>query len=51
LFGAVVDATEAAVIDSLFRADTVDGRDGHTVPALPVERTLAMLSAAGRLAR
>jgi len=50
-FGAVVDATEAAVIDSLFRADTVQGRDGHTVPGLPVERTLAMLSAAGRLAR
>lgn len=50
-FGAVVDATEAAVIDSLFRADTVEGRDGHTVPGLPVERTLAMLSVAGRLAR
>lgn len=49
-FGAVVDATEAAVIDSLFRADTVQGRDGHVVPALPVERTLALLSAAGRLA-
>jgi D-aminopeptidase len=48
-FGAVVDATEAAVIDSLFRADTVQGRDGHTVPGLPVERTLALLSAAGRL--
>jgi D-aminopeptidase len=51
LFGAVVDATEAAIIDSLFRADTVEGRDRHTVPGLPVERTLAMLSAAGRLAR
>jgi D-aminopeptidase len=50
-FGAVVDATEAAVIDSLFRADTVQGRDGHTVPGLPVERTLALLSAAGRLGR
>lgn len=50
-FGAVVDATEAAVLDSMFRADTVQGRDGHVVPGLPVERTLALLAAAGRLAR
>jgi len=49
-FGAVVDATEAAVIDSLFRADTVEGRDGHVVPGLPVDRTLGLLAAAGRLA-
>jgi len=49
-FGAVVDATEAAVLDSLFRADTVEGRDGHVVPGLPVDRTLQLLSAAGRLA-
>jgi len=49
-FGAVVDATEAAVLDSLFRADTVEGRDGHVVPGLPVERTLELLAAAGRLA-
>jgi D-aminopeptidase len=48
-FGAVVDATEAAVVDSLFRADTVEGRDGHVVPGLPVERTLELLAAAGRL--
>jgi D-aminopeptidase len=48
-FGAVVDATEAAVLDSLFRADTIEGRDGHVVPGLPVERTLALLAAAGRL--
>jgi D-aminopeptidase len=49
-FGAVVDATEAAVIDSLFQADTVEGRDGHVVPGLPVDRTLELLAAAGRIA-
>ena len=49
-FGAVVDATEAAVLDSLFRADTVEGRDGHVVTGLPVQRTLELLAAAGRLA-
>ena len=49
-FGAVVDATEAAVLDALFRADTVDGRDGHVVPGLPVERTLPLLPRPGRSA-
>jgi D-aminopeptidase len=49
-FGAVVEATEEAVIDSLFVADTVVGRDGHCLPGLPVARTLELLGAAGRLA-
>jgi D-aminopeptidase len=49
-FGAVVEASEAAVIDALFQAETVTGRDGHTAHALPIERTLALLRAAGRLA-
>ncbi len=49
-FMAAVEATEEAVVDSLFVADTVAGRDGNVVPGLPVDRTLAMLRAAGRLA-
>jgi D-aminopeptidase len=48
-FGAVVDATEAAILDALFRADTVTGRAGHVVPGLPVDRTLALLRAGGRI--
>jgi D-aminopeptidase len=48
-FGAVVEATEEAVLDALFRADTASGRDGHLVPGLPVERTLDLLRACGRL--
>jgi D-aminopeptidase len=47
---AVVEATEEAVVDSLFVASTVTGRDGHRLAGLPVERTLALLAAAGRLA-
>ncbi|HEY2887310.1 MAG TPA: P1 family peptidase, partial [Candidatus Limnocylindrales bacterium] len=46
---AVVEATEEAVVDSLFVADSVTGRDGHRLAGLPVDRTLAMLAAAGRL--
>jgi D-aminopeptidase len=40
LFLAVVEATEEAVYNSLFRATTVTGRDGHTVEALPIDRVL-----------
>lgn len=48
LFAAAVEATEEAVVDSLFVSDTVVGRSGHIVPGLPVERTLELLRAAGR---
>jgi D-aminopeptidase len=30
------------VLNSLFRAETMTGRDGHTIQALPVERVVAM---------
>jgi D-aminopeptidase len=42
LFLAVIEATEEAVYNSLFRATTVMGR-GHTVEALPIEKTLEIL--------
>jgi D-aminopeptidase len=43
LFQAVVEATEEAIINSLFRAHTVTGRGGRTVPALPITETLEIL--------
>jgi D-aminopeptidase len=46
VFAAVVDATEEAVCNALFVADTVTGVDGHVVPGLPVDRVLAMVRAA-----
>ena len=49
LFRATVESTEESIIDSLFMAETVEGRDGHTVPALPIDETLALLKAYGRL--
>jgi D-aminopeptidase len=42
LFLAVIEATEEAVYNSLFRAVTMTG-NGHTVEALPIERTLEIL--------
>lgn len=43
LFLAVIEATEEAVYNSLFRATTVKGRDGHIVEALPLDRTVEIL--------
>ena len=37
LFPAVVECVEEAVLNSLFRAETMVGRDGHTAYGLPVE--------------
>jgi D-aminopeptidase len=42
LFLAVVEATEEAIYNSLLRAETTTG-NGHTVEALPLERTLEIL--------
>jgi D-aminopeptidase len=48
LFLAVIEATEEAIYNSLFRATTTTGR-GHTVEALPLERTLEILRHHGAL--
>ena len=42
LFLAVIEATEEAIYNSLLRAVSVTG-NGHTVEALPIERTLEIL--------
>jgi D-aminopeptidase len=47
LFEAVLEATEEAVYNSLFRATTVSGR-GQTVEAIPIDRVRAILKKYGR---
>jgi D-aminopeptidase len=49
LFEATVDATEEAVVNSLWAAHDVSGRDGRLVEALPHDETLELLAQAGRL--
>jgi D-aminopeptidase len=49
LFAAAVDATEEAVLNALWAAPDVTGRDGRVVPGLPHDDVLALLRAAGRL--
>jgi D-aminopeptidase len=48
LFLAVIEATEEAIYNSLFRATTTSGR-GHTVEALPIDKTLEILRRHGAL--
>ncbi len=48
LFLAVIEATEEAIYNSLFRATTMTGR-GHTVEALPIDRTVEILRKHGAL--
>ena len=43
LFLATIEATEEAIINSLFAADTMIGRDGHKIEALPIPKILELL--------
>lgn len=44
LFEAVIDATEEAVLNALVAAETMVGRDGNTLFALPHDRLVAALA-------
>jgi L-aminopeptidase/D-esterase-like protein len=48
-FEAVADAPEEAILNSMFRAHTVIGRDGNTRHALPLDVVIERLRSAGRL--
>jgi D-aminopeptidase len=43
LLPAVVESVEEAILNSLFRAETIVGRDGHTRVALPAEEVVALV--------
>lgn len=43
LFMAVIEATEEAIINSLFAAESMTGRDGNTIESLPKEKILEWL--------
>ncbi len=50
LFGAVVEATEEAVIDAMVANATMTGINGATTPALPHDRLVAIMRTHGRMA-
>ncbi len=49
LFLATVQATEEAIINALVAAETMTGRSGHVIEALPRRRLLGILERHGRL--
>jgi D-aminopeptidase len=42
LFMAAIEATEEAIINSLFMAETTKGKNGNTATALPVEKIIPL---------
>ena len=48
LFLAVIEATEEAILNSLFAAEAMEGHKGHKIEALPKKEVLKMLKAAGK---
>ncbi len=49
LFEAVIEATEEAIDNSMFKAHDVTG-NGHTIKALPVQETVEILKKHGAIA-
>lgn len=49
LFMAAIEATEEAIINSLFAAQRMTGDGGHEVKALPVETVIQLLRKAGQI--
>ncbi len=49
LFMAAIEATEEAIINSLFAAETLKGQDGHTIHSIPKNKIIKLLSDYGRI--
>ncbi|MBS1737469.1 MAG: P1 family peptidase [Bacteroidetes bacterium] len=49
LFMATIEATEEAIINSLFAAKTMSGTDGHVVESLPLDKLIPILKKYNRL--
>lgn len=49
LFMAAIEATEEAIINSLFAATTMKGKDGHVVEAIPMDKVKLILQQYNRI--
>jgi len=43
LFMAVIEATEEAIINALFKAETMEGKDQRVIQALPLDKVIPIL--------
>jgi D-aminopeptidase len=48
LFWAAIESTEEAILNALVAAETMTGRDGITAHAIPHDRLVEVMVAAGR---
>ncbi|GGW26264.1 DmpA family aminopeptidase [Arenibacter certesii] len=51
LFLATIEATEEAIINSLFAAETMIGRNGNTVASLPIDRVMKIMTDYGKISK
>ncbi len=49
LFMAVIEATEEAILNSLFMAEAITGKDGHKADCLPVKEVLTLMEQYNRI--
>ncbi|MGB3180630.1 MAG: P1 family peptidase [Cyclobacteriaceae bacterium] len=49
LFLATIEATEEAILNSMFAAEDMTGRDGNTLKALPVEKVMELMREYNRI--
>ena len=49
LFLATIEATEEAIINSLFAASSIEGNEGRTIEELPVPEVLRILKKYGKI--
>jgi D-aminopeptidase len=49
LFLATIEATEEAILNSLFAAESMTGRDGHEIQALPIDKVLEIMKKYNRV--
>lgn len=49
LFLATIESTEEAILNSLFAAQTMTGREGHTIESLPIEKVIELMKKYGKI--
>ncbi len=49
LFLATIEATEEAILNSLFTAETMLGRDGHKISSIPIDTVLSLMKKYNKL--
>jgi D-aminopeptidase len=49
LFLATIESTEEAILNSLFAAKTMTGREGHAIESLPIDKVIELMKKYGKI--